>query len=115
VATFIQWAGIAALKEKVNHLPLFNDMISTYEKRKNELVEIFNQKKWNFVHPKGSFYFFIQIPNNQTDFVKEILDKHKIAVVPGIAYGEDFSNYFRISFAIDNYSYNGFINWLKNG
>ena len=115
VATFIQWAGIVALKEKNNHLALFSDMLSTYEKRKNQLAEIFNQKKWSFVYPKGSFYFFIQIPNNQKDFVEMMLGKYKIAVVPGIAYGEDFSDYFRISFAIDNDSYNGFINWLNNG
>jgi aspartate/methionine/tyrosine aminotransferase len=115
VATFIQWASLVALKEKENHLPLFAEMVATYEKRKNELVTIFNQKKWKFVNPNGSFYFFIEIPEDNPDFVNDLLDKHKIAVVPGIAYGSDFNNYFRISFAVDNYSYNGFINWLKNG
>ena len=115
VATFIQWAGLIALKEKHNHLPLFNDMLSTYEKRKNQLVEIFSQKKWNFVCPQGGFYFFIQIPNRQKDFVEMMLDKYKIAVVPGIAYGEEFDEYFRISFAVNNESYNGFINWLNHG
>jgi len=115
VATFIQLAGLVALKEKDNHLQLFSNMLFTYEKRKNQLIEIFNQKKWIFVYPKGSFYFFIQIPNNQKNFVEMMLEKYKIAVVPGIAYGEDFGDYFRISFAIDNDSYNGFINWLNNG
>jgi aspartate/methionine/tyrosine aminotransferase len=114
VATFIQWSGVTALQNMSNHASLFEEMLAVYRSRRDELEALLKEKCWTFHQPEGSFYFFIQIPKKQVDFVQNLLEKNKIAVVPGIAYGENFQDFFRISYAVDDFSYNGFINWLKN-
>ena len=54
--------------------------------------------------PDGGFYYFIDVSKfGFTDgdkFCNEILDTHKIALVPGSAYG-NFPHYIRMSFSVD--------------
>ena len=114
VNPFVQWAGLKALEEAHLHADLFINMVSAYNSRRIEIIELLENKKIDFVHPTGSFYFFIKNLGNKQDFVSFMLDKYKIAFVPGIAYGEDFSDYFRMSYAVDETSYQGFIKWLEN-
>jgi aspartate/methionine/tyrosine aminotransferase len=58
---------------------------------------------------------FIRISNMDPNFVSQLLSNQKIAAVPGEAYGKDFSDFFRVSYAVDQTSYDGFLNWLNNG
>lgn len=63
----------------------------------------------SFVPPQGAFYIFINISstfgreiggeviNNSIDFAEVLLDEAEVAVVPGIAFGDD--RYIRITFA----------------
>ena len=60
-------------------------------------------------HPNGAFYVMVDISKifgkeyngkvikGSMDFSKAILDKEKVAVIPGIAFGND--NYIRLSYA----------------
>jgi aspartate/methionine/tyrosine aminotransferase len=65
-----------------------------------EIIPEFNQFK-----PSGGFYYFINLEKfGITDgdvFAKELLEKTKVAVVPGSAYGEGFNSWIRISYSID--------------
>ena len=38
---------------------------------------------------------------DSTEFAIQLLKEKKVAVVPGIAYGDDFDNYIRIAFTLD--------------
>jgi aspartate aminotransferase len=115
VNTFVQLAGVVALRDMEIHKELFKSMMEVYNFRRNELIEVLTNRSFEFVYPEGSFYFFIRIPNMEPNFVSQLLSNHKIASVPGEAYGKDFSDYFRISYAVDKTSYDGFLNWLSNG
>lgn len=54
--------------------------------------------------PKGTFYMFVNIEKTgmkSEEFAYRLLDGAHIAVVPGIAYGEDYDGYIRIAFTKD--------------
>ncbi|WML38919.1 aminotransferase A [Neobacillus sp. OS1-2] len=55
------------------------------------------------VNPDGAFYFFIKIPAhipfNSFNFALDLVQKTKVAVVPGSAFSEYGEGYFRLSFA----------------
>ncbi|MBO0962646.1 aminotransferase A [Neobacillus sp. MM2021_6] len=55
------------------------------------------------VKPDGAFYFFIKIPAhipfNSFNFALDLVQKTKVAVVPGSAFSEYGEGYFRLSFA----------------
>ncbi len=78
-----------------------NKMVNIFEKRRNLVEKILNNNnKISFNKPKGAFYFFIdisKIDKDSTRFCKKLLNKKKVAMVPGIAFGME--GYVRISFA----------------
>jgi aspartate/methionine/tyrosine aminotransferase len=65
-------------------------------------------KKKSFIYPGGAFYFFIDAGTSSKEFALDLLEKEGIAVVPGISYARHFDTYYRISFAVDDYSYDRF-------
>lgn len=113
VSTFSQYAAAVALDEKHNHESVFTEMNKIYNMRYAELLDLYQKKNIQFLYPEGAFYFFINCGIDGLIFAKQLLENDKIAVVPGAAYGLDFSKYYRISFAVDEYSYQQYINWLK--
>ncbi|MBI4846632.1 MAG: pyridoxal phosphate-dependent aminotransferase [Candidatus Omnitrophica bacterium] len=57
-------------------------------------------RKLSVIKPKGAFYIFCNISRTgigSLDFSKRLLDEAQVAVIPGIAFGED--KYIRLSFA----------------
>ena len=72
-----------------------------------------SKKNIKFIEPHGAFYYFIKCNRPSLEFANELLEKHHIAVVPGSAYGDYYDDYFRISYAVDEYSYKTFLNWLE--
>ncbi|MBQ9071358.1 MAG: pyridoxal phosphate-dependent aminotransferase [Clostridia bacterium] len=54
--------------------------------------------------PQSTFYLFINISStnmSSLDFAHKLLDTQHVAVVPGITYGDGYSNYIRIAFTKD--------------
>lgn len=54
--------------------------------------------------PDGTFYVFVNIENTKMDsvtFAYELLEKERVAVVPGVAYGSEYDSYIRIAFTKD--------------
>tara|TARA_B100000900_G_scaffold412255_1_gene433666 strand:- start:945 stop:2132 length:1188 start_codon:yes stop_codon:yes gene_type:complete len=78
-----------------------------FSKRRNFVVKSLNKIKGiNCLTPKGAFYVFPSCKKllnkktklkTDTDFVQKLLEKSKVAVVQGSAFGLD--GYFRISYA----------------
>lgn len=57
-------------------------------------------KKLSAVKPLGAFYIFVNISKTglkSLEFAQRLLDEGKVAVIPGIGFGDD--NYIRLSFA----------------
>ena len=64
-----------------------------------------NKIKLKFLDGESTFYFFVSIENfigSDKDFCNYLLYNHKIAVVPGSAYGISTNRYIRISFGTES-------------
>jgi aspartate aminotransferase len=85
--------------------PLFNTFTKRkarkeFERRRDFLVKKLKEIKGiSFPEPEGAFYIFLSHPqiSDSLNFAKELLEKEKLAVVPGIGFGKE--GYLRISFA----------------
>jgi aminotransferase len=77
-------------------------MRSEYKRRRDFIVRELNRLGLATVNPQGAFYCFSSLKKFKIDslkFAKELLFKEKVAVVPGTAFGKEFSSYIRISYA----------------
>lgn len=110
--TIAQYATIAALNGPEETL---NEMIKAFKERRDFMVEKINSiENLSCLKPQGAFYVMVNISkligktingkaiNNSVDFADYLLDDAKVAVVPGIGFGND--NYIRLSYAtsLDN-------------
>lgn len=103
-------AQMAALEALTGPQDSVEVMRKEFEKRRNYIVSALNSINGiTCFNPKGAFYVFPNISalygksingktiNNSMDFASVLLDEAKVAVVPGIGFGDD--NYVRLSFA----------------
>ena len=103
-------AQIAALEALTGPQDSVEIMRKEFEKRRNYIVNALNSINGiTCFNPKGAFYVFPNISglygksingktiNNSMDFASVLLDEAKVAVVPGIGFGDD--DYVRLSFA----------------
>ncbi|MEH7334305.1 aminotransferase A [Neobacillus drentensis] len=78
-------------------------MKKEYERRRDYVYERLTIMGLEAVKPDGAFYFFVKIPDNiplnSFDFALDLVQKTKVAVVPGSAFSEYGEGYFRLSFA----------------
>jgi len=88
-----QYASVDYLKEKIDPI-----VINRYKEIRDELYNGLKDD-YQIVEPKGAFYMFIKTPVLGEQFAKKLL-KNNVAVVPGSAFGNNYRNYIRISFAI---------------
>lgn len=97
-----QWAALEALEGSQDSVEI---MRQEYEKRRDYIYKRLNGIKGiKCGLPEGAFYVFPDISGlfnkkikNAFEFAGELLEKAKVAVVPGGAFGDD--NFIRISYA----------------
>jgi len=73
-----------------------------YERRRNFITRALNDMGLECHKPKGSFYVFPKITStglNSREFSMKLLQEHKVAVVPGTAFGPSGEGHVRCSFA----------------
>ncbi len=105
-------AQIAAIEAISGPQDSVEMMRKEFEKRRNYIVDALNSIDGiSCFKPKGAFYVFPNISsffgkeyhgkkiNGSMDFAMTLLEEAKVAVVPGIAFGDD--NFIRVSFATD--------------
>ncbi len=95
-----QYAMIKAYTEKVetHHLETLQERRDFLYKSLNSIENVSCNK------PQATFYLFLNIANTRLDslnFAYQLLERKQVAVVPGIAYGENYANYVRIAFTKD--------------
>ena len=94
-----QEAGIEAL---VNGTPAMLEMRDSYHKRRNYIVGRFNEMGMDCHLPGGAFYTFPSIKNfgiSSKEFALRLLMEHKVAAVPGTAFGACGEGYLRCCYA----------------
>jgi len=98
-----QKAALAAINGPEDHIA---KMVYEYKKRRDFMVERLNRIEGIVApRPDGAFYVFANVSRfyndeikGSMDFCKKLLEDAYVAVVPGIAFGDD--RYIRLSFAI---------------
>ena len=94
-----QYAGIEAIKNGYNDVLMMKE---DYLKRRNFLVNRLNRMGLKTNMPHGTFYVFCNIQSTGLDsetFCEKLLQKQKVACVPGNAFGQSGEGYIRISYA----------------
>lgn len=104
--TMSQYAAVEALKSCMSSV---EEMRQEYNLRRRYLVDALNKMGLSCFEPEGAFYVFPSIQSTgltSEEFCEKLLQKERVAVVPGNAFGECGEGHVRIS-----YSYS--INHLK--
>jgi alanine-synthesizing transaminase len=75
---------------------------STYEKRRNVMVKALHDIGWMVEVPKASMYIWAKIPDlyakeGSVAFAKRLIEQAKIAVAPGIGFGDYGDDHVRIA------------------
>lgn len=101
--TFIQ-AAVASVGEQLDMIYL--DEYCRKLKRRLALVEeaIGSSSKLSLVSPASGFFAFLNISatgKNSNDFCGELIEQAGVATTPGIAFGKNWDDHVRLSFAID--------------
>jgi len=98
-----QLAGIIALSEETNHKKIFQDVLSSrrtlIEDRLNNVSHVFESQK-----PQGAYYVFPKIiaPHETSwQFSVNLLNKAKVAVTPGSAFGPAGEHHVRMAYCVD--------------
>lgn len=90
----------AAVEAYTNHIQDRN-IAEVYEERTRILADELNKIDGiRCISPEGTFYIFANIKETGMDcmeFALKLLEAEQVAVVPGIAYGEEYTDYVRIA------------------
>ena len=96
--SFAQYGGLAAL---AGDPQITADMAQEFDMRRQYMLQRFNSiANIRVVEPQGAFYFLVNIGQmglNSVNFAEKLLSRMKVALVPGIAFGDD--NTVRLSYA----------------
>ncbi|PIV63682.1 MAG: alanine transaminase [bacterium (Candidatus Ratteibacteria) CG01_land_8_20_14_3_00_40_19] len=99
IFTPIQVAGITALRESQECV---NEIVATYQRRRDALVSGLNSMGWKVEKPKATMYVWARIPDKfqkigSMKFSLDLLDKAEVAVSPGIGFGKFGEGYVRFA------------------
>ncbi len=78
------------------------EITETYRSRRNVLCESLNRMGWKITPPKATMMVWAEIPDQfkkigSLEFSKMLLEKAKVAVAPGIGFGEGGDRFVRFS------------------
>ena len=97
--TMSQYAALEALK---NGRPDVEEMIKSYRRRRNYIVQSLNEIGLTCHMPGGAFYAFPSIESSglsSQEFAEQLLKQEGVAVVPGDVFGESGEGHIRCSYA----------------
>lgn len=97
-----QYAGIEALSGRADYSA---HMVKTFTERRDVLYEgLKNIPQIRPILPEATFYMMVDISKTgmtSLEFAHDILKEAKVALVPGIAYGQSCDRYVRIAFTLE--------------
>ena len=95
----IQIASIVALRGPQDCVDEFR---KTYESRRNVLIKGLNNAGWKIEPPKATMFVWAEIPEQfkkmgSLEFCKYLIKEAKVAVSPGIGFGDGGDSYVRFA------------------
>lgn len=102
VNSIAQYAAAYALTDGIDDaIP----MKEAYQERRDLLCESLQRLGFTIAKPNGAFYVFAKLPGcvvqDSMKFTLDLAAEARVAVVPGIAFGESGEGYIRLSYAAD--------------
>lgn len=99
-ATIMQDAAIAAMRMPYKHV---TKTMKKYEKRRNMMIEAFEELGWKVRKTNATMYLWLKVPEGRKsrEFCKMVMDKTGVVFTPGMAFGHQADNYFRVSLVQD--------------
>lgn len=91
----VQDAAVTALTSSQECV---QELVETYESRRNAMFEELKKMGWNAPLPKGSFFAWLPVPNGYTSsqFADFLLENAKVMVAPGVGFGKNGEGYVRV-------------------
>ena len=97
---FVQWAGVAALREAAEETPRFR---AIFAERRRVMVDGLRRIGLGVgFEPTGAFYVLANArayTQDSTRFARTLLEEANVAVTPGAAFGPGAEGYLRFSYA----------------
>jgi alanine-synthesizing transaminase len=95
----IQIAGIVALEGDQS---VVREIVEVYRRRRDVLVDGLNKQGWRVPRPRGTMFVWAPIPDGframgSLEFAKLLIQEGKVAVSPGIGFGEYGEGYVRFA------------------
>ena len=95
----IQIAGIVALE---GNQSVVGEIVDLHRKRRDVLVDGLNKLGWSVSKPKGTMFVWAPIPDDyrtmgSLEFAKMLIQECRVAVSPGIGFGEYGEGYVRFA------------------
>jgi aspartate aminotransferase len=106
ISTPTQYAGMAVFRQEPRVEHAVRAMVGVFRHRRERLMGLFRRHlpQATFVQPDGAFYLFFRIDpfyndaaRDSVSFCSWLLEKTGVALVPGVAFGDD--RFARLSFA----------------
>jgi alanine-synthesizing transaminase len=97
-ATMFVWAEIPERFRQMGSL----EIVDMYQSRRNVLVEGLDKSGWSIEKPKATMFVWAEIPEpfrkmGSLEFAKRLIMEAKVAVSPGIGFGEHGEGYVRFA------------------
>jgi alanine-synthesizing transaminase len=95
----IQIAGIVALEQDQTCVA---EIVEVHRRRRDLLVDGLNKMGWNVPRPRGTMFVWAPIPEafrelGSLEFSKLLIQEARVAVSPGIGFGEYGEGYVRFA------------------
>ena len=108
-ATPSQMAALAAYTDRVRTDRAVKEMVAAFRRRRDLIARLVTEllPDFTYVKPHGAFYLFCRVDStfdddvpDSTAFCNRILEETGVALVPGVAFGDD--RYVRMSYAMSD-------------
>lgn len=111
----IQIAAIIALNEDQDCV---NEIVEVYRERRDALIGGLNRIGWEVPSPKGTMFVWAPIPEQyrhmgSVEFSKMLIREAKVAVSPGLGFGQYGEGYVRMALVENNHRINQAIRGLR--
>jgi alanine-synthesizing transaminase len=112
----IQIASIIALNEGDEYVTEVNGI---YTKRRDVLIDGLNRAGWKIEAPKGTMFVWAPIPDpyrdmGSIDFTIDLLKRAKVAVSPGVGFGESGEGFVRFALVENEHRIGQAVRGIRN-
>ena len=109
----IQLAGVTAMDQGDQDI---ENMLAIYRERRKMVLSAFADMGINVKAGDGTFYLWIPVPGGSPsmEFTAKLLEKARVLVTPGTAYGQYGEGYFRVSLTVPDAQLEDALKRIKN-